>query len=278
MKHLKFLLLVMTALLLTSCGSSRRTTSTLDGTNAERARFESVVRNTFEYDALQSKSKYSMGSTSLSGRFCLESGRRLCLLVNAPLLGFEVARVEATQQTVTLVDKYDKVFCLEHPAQLYHLDELSGRELEALECLLLGRIFLPGRGLATVRDFGLLQWQTPLLPNGTRGNTVGTCTGRDYVLRYDIDPSGRLACTTLTTGGRSIQVQYGGYTDVARGHWLPTQLTVTATDAQGKRLQCGLTLTAPELGESTWRDFEPSSSYRQVTSSELFSIVKSMLK
>lgn len=271
-------MLACVAFLLTSCHSSRRLAASLDGPNPEQARYESVVRNQFSYDALQSKSRYSLGSMSLGGRLCLESGKRLCLLANAPLLGFEIARIEASQESVLIVDKYDKMYSMEHPADLYHLDELSGHELEVLECLFLGRIYIPGHGPATSRDYKLLNWTTPKTADGKNGNSVGVYTASNYSLRYDIDASGRLVSTMFLLGQRSILLEYAGYSQVGKAQWVPTVETITATDGAGQQLKATITLSGPEVGESTWRDFEPSSSYRQVPLSELVNTVKSMMK
>lgn len=276
----KLLLLTLFALtVLSSCRSRRNLVSTLDGPNPEQARYETVVRNgAFAYDALQSKSKYTLGSTSLGGKLCLESGRRLCLQVNAPMLGFEIARVEATQEQVLVVDKYDKMYCTERLGDLYSIDELRGHEMEALECIVLGRIYIPGHGRATSRDYSRLLWSTPTLPDGTKGNSIGVYSGKDYSLRYDIDASGRLASTQLTVGSRSVVLEYDEYREVEKGQWVPTRETITATTTEGKSIKAALSLSNPEMGESTWRDFEPTSSYRKVSVDEMVNTVKALMK
>lgn len=277
---IKTLILTLCAVAaLTSCRSRRNLVSTLDGPNPEQARYETVVRNgDFTYDALQSKSKYTLGSTSLNGKLCLESGRRLCMQVNAPLLGFEIARVEATQEQVLVVDKYDKMYCTERLSDLYRIDELKGHEMEALECIVLGRIYIPGHGRATSRDYSRLLWSTPTKPDGTKGNTIGVYTGKDYSLRYDINASGRLASTQLTIGSRSVLLEYDEYCEVEAGQWIPTLETVTATTGAGKSIKATLSLSNPEMGESSWRDFEPTSSYRKVTVDEMVETVKAIMK
>lgn len=279
MRNIKIIGFVMTVvLLLSSCRGTKHVTSTLDGPNPEQARYESVVRNAFAYEALQSKSRYTMGGTSLNGKLCLESGKRLCLQVNAPLLGFEVARIEASQEAVIVVDKYDKMYSTTPLAGLYDVAELNGHEMEALECVMLGRIYIPGRGLATSRDFNRLEWSTPTMPNGTRGNSVGTYAGKDFTLRYAIDAQGRLASTTLMVGERRFVLEYAEYREIGKGHWVPSQENVTIVNSDGRAIKAGLTLTSPEVGESTWRDFEPSGSYRKVDVEDIVNTVKEMMK
>lgn len=275
---IKLLIFLCLALALTGCRSHKFGVKDLTGPTIEQARFESVVQNSFEYNALQSKVKYSLGSTSVSGKLCLESSNRLCLLVNAPLLGFEIARVEATQEQVLLVDKFDKVYSVLNLADLYHLDEISGHEMEVLECIMLGRIYIPGKGVATRRDFKSLTWSTPTLPDGTKGQSEGLYLGQNFSLLYAINAQGQLVSTRLTVGNKTALWEYADYRQVEKGKLVPTQEIVTATNAEQETVSAALTLTSPELGESSWRDFEPTGSYRQVTGHELMEIVKKMIK
>lgn len=271
------LLLLFFAVLLTGCRTTRRVPSSLDGANPERARFEYVVRSAFTYDALQAKSRYTFGSTSLSGKYCLESGQRLCMQVNAPMLGFEIARAEISQQ-VLIVDKYDKAYCIQPLADLYQLPELSGHEIEVLECLMLGRIYLPGYGLAVTRHFDLLQWRTTAATSAALGYSTGTFTRDGYTLSYSIDSTGRLIRTVLTVGSRVISCDYSDYQEVEKGKVVPMRTTFTLADGASRSLQFSLSLSNPQFGESTWRDFEANSTYRQITLDELLTIVKALMK
>ena len=264
--------------LLTSCHTSRKVVGSQTGGKSAQACFESVVAGTFKYEALQSKVKYSLGSSSLSGKLCLESGQRLCLQVNAPIVGFEVARVEASQDSVLLVDKYDKLYTVLHLADLYQIAEISGGEMEALECIMLGRIYIPGKGQATNRDFKSLIWSTPTQSDGTPGNVEGRYQGKDFTLCYTIDGSGLLVSTQLIVGGKSALWEYASYTDAGKGRMIPTRETITATNADQQSIQATLVLNNPELGESSWRDFEPTASYRQVNLDELTGTIKQLVK
>lgn len=275
---IKILFACCLTLLLTGCRSHRYTVKDLTGPHPEKARFEQVVNNSFDYEALLSKAKFSLGGTSLNGKFCLESGKRLCLQVNAPLLGFEVARVEASQEKVLLVDKYDKVYSILNLSELYQIEEISGHEMEALECLMLGRIYLPGKGQAQSRDFNSLAWNTLLLPDGSQGQSEGLYQGKNYSLLYAIDEKGQLASTQLTIGGKSVRWEYADYQQLDKNKMVPTRETITATDQEQKSISAGLSLTSPELNESNWRDFEPSNSYRQITPGELLEIIKKLTK
>ena len=277
-RYIVWAALAALCLVLSSCHTPKVVTGTLTGANPEKARFESVVRNNYKYDALQSKVKYSLGKTSLNGKMCLESGHRLCMQVNAPLIGFEVARVEATQDSVLLVDKYDKMYSILDLAKLYDIKDINGHEMEALECIMLGRIYIPGKGLATSKDYNKLSWTTPMLADGKQGYSEGLYKGKGYSLLYAIDENGRLVSTLLAVGAKTARWEYSDYQEVEDGQWVPTQENITVTNADSKEISAGLKLTNPSLGESTWRDFEPSDSYRKVAIKEIGDRIKSLTK
>lgn len=274
---LKYLsLVVMVIALMTSCKSTKNFTKDLNGPNPERARFETVVANQYKYEALQSKVKLSMGKSSLNGRMCLESGKRFCLLANAPLLGFEVARIEATRDSVVLVDKFDKVYSVITLSQLTMMDALEGHEMEALECLMLGRIFIPGKGFASSKDYDQLSWTTPTNSNGEKPLTTGLYKGKNYELAYTINALGQLMQTALTTAdGKKAIWQYATYEEVDKKN-IATSQSIVARNTDKKEIKAGISMSNPTLGESTWRDFEPNASYRRVTKEELMEILKKL--
>lgn len=277
-RHISLMAMALLALVLSSCHTTKVTTATLTGLHPEKARFESVVQNNYKYEALQSKVKYTMGKNSLNGKMCLESGKRLCMQVNAPIIGFEVARIEASQDSVLLVDKFDKMYSVFNLSSLYDIEDISGHEMEALECIMLGRIYIPGKGQATSRDYHKLTWTTPQLADGKQGHSEGLYEGKGYSLRYTIDETGRLVSTLLSVGGKTARWEYADYQEVEEGQWVPTQEYITATNADNKEISAGLKLTNPSLGESTWRNYEPADSHSKVHIKEIGKRIKSLAK
>lgn len=274
---LKYLsLIMMLIVLMTSCKSTKNFTKDLNGPNPERARFESVVANHYKYEALQSKVKLSMGKSSLNGRICIESGKRFCLLANAPLLGFEVARIEATRDSVLLVDKFDKIYTVITLGELTKMEALEGHEMEALEALMLGRIFIPGKGQATSKDYESLKWSTPVTTDAVSSISTGVYKGKNYELAYTINAQGQLMQTSLTTSdGKKAVWQYTSFQEVDHKN-VATAENIIATNAEKKELRAGISFSNPTLGESTWRDFEPTDSYRRVTLEELGEVLKKL--
>ena len=274
---LKYLsLIMMIVVLMTSCKSTKNFTKDLNGPNPERARYEAVVANHYKYEALQSKVKLSMGKSSLNGRICIESGKRFCLLANAPLLGFEVARIEATRDSVLLVDKFDKIYTVITLGELTKMEALEGHEMEALEALMLGRIFIPGKGQATSKDYESLKWSTPATTESASSISTGVYKGKNYELAYTINAQGQLMQTSLTTSdGKKAVWQYTSFQEVDHKN-VATAENIIATNAEKKELRAGISFSNPTLGESTWRDFEPTDSYRRVTLEELGEVLKKL--
>lgn len=277
-KFIYLLVVIAAVVLMSSCHTSRKGVVKLNGTNPEQARFEAVVNNSFKYDALQSKVKLSMGKTSLNGKICLEPGRRFALLANAPLLGFEIGRIEATADSVLLVDKFDKLYAVVTLADLTKVDAVAGHEMEAVECLMLGRIFIPGVGQASAKDYNRLAWTTFKNTDGSQGNSIGIFEGKNYRLGYEIDGNGRLVSTSLAlANGKQAIWNYSNYTEVEKQKLLPVTEEIQAIFDEDKGIKAGFTMSNPALEESSWREFSPNSSFRRVTIQELVEVLKKMM-
>lgn len=272
-------LMMVLALLLASCHTTKKVPSGgFLGNNADQKRFEHLVQSSFKYDAMTSKVKYQMGNMSLGGKMCVEADKRVCLQVNAPLIGFEVARVEASQDNVLLVDKYDKIYTNLDLSTLYDIEELRGHELEALECLMLGRIFIPGKGQATARDYNKFGWSSSKAVDGKGGNSEATYQGKDYTVVYTINTQGQLISTLLTVGNKTACWEYVDYVEVEKGKWVPSSERIRLHNGEGKDVNAGIIFTNPQLGESNWRDFEATDSFREASIEDLGKAIKSITK
>lgn len=277
--RLYYILTLLAAVaILTACTSSRKATQSGSVSNvnaeakAQQVRYGEQLSSRFDYDFLSSKVKLSMSGKSLNGKLQMESGKRFCLIVNAPMLGFEIARVEADQDSVTVVDKMDKVYARMALKELAngHDDEIC---MEAVECLMLGRIFVPGRGEAKINDFGRLAW-TP----AQDGTLTGSYQGESYTIDYTLGKDNHLASTRLTfSKGVVATWNYDEYMSVEKG-MLAGKEGIVATRAQSTLFDAGMTIGQPTLSKSGWNSFEPAGNYRRVTFAELMEIVKNMAK
>lgn len=276
-KALYFLSLLV---ILTSCSGKKRIVKGAGDADpqkvsvvaAEKNRYEATIQNALDFKMLQSRVKYSFGDKSLNGRLNIEHGKRLCMTVT--VLGIEVARVEVNRENVVIVDKFDKLYTeltIEEFAERMNLqDEMR---YEALECLLLGRIFIPGSGEAEVRDFKKMNWAMK------DDNLTGELTKPRYSLEYVIDKDNRLTNTIVTAKdgsvSKSVVFMYKGYQTVEGGEFA-TQEQITLIN-DNKAVKADLTLSAPIMGK-TWTSFTPTEAYKKVTFQELLTAVKNMKK
>lgn len=271
MKFLKyFAFLTVVVVMLSSCTASRRS----GGGNklkAERERYEAVVSQAFDFNQLQSKVKMGFKGKSLSGKMSIEHGKRFAMGVT--VLGIEVARVEANNDSVMIIDKFDKAYSVIPMSQLAngHEDEIR---LDALECLMLGRIFVPGKGEAKNSDFGRFVWTRSSAADDA--DVQGTFTGANYQLIYTIDAASRLKSTTLAftdAKGYSATWTYSGHTTVEKG-LMPGHETISAKG--GKQLEAEMNINSTTVSKNAWKSFSPSGAYKRVTPQELISMIKNL--
>lgn len=274
---LHYILLLLTAVsILTSCTSSRKATKGGESqplANRElQARFQQQVAGAFDYMNLSSKVKLSAMGRSLNGQLQLEHGKRFSLSVKAPMLGFEIGRVEMDADSLTIVNKLDKVYSRTALSKLAsgHTDEIC---VEAVECLMLGRIFVPGRGEAGKSDFVRLDWTVQ-----DDGTMVGTYRGESYDLTYTIDGSNRLIATTLAFSGRDMKATwtYSDFLEVGKEGVLPAKEAIAATRPVGSDIEAGLVLGQPVFTGGGLRLFVPNDQYDRVSLSEMIEKFKNL--
>lgn len=273
MKHYIYLLIVVAATMLTSC-KAKKGIATIDNKDiqTEQALYASVVNNNFKFEAIQSKVKLGLGKTTLNGKFCLESGKHFGVIINAPIIGFELGRVEATKDQILLIDKFDKVYSNITLADMNMPKALVGHEAEALECLFLARIYLPGKGTATMKDFSAFDWSMDSL-------TVATYKDPDYKLTYTFGNNGMLVSTKLmSTDNKLVEWKYSNYIEVESGKLFPMTHDIEISDENGDKSTFHAHINNPTLGESTWKEIKNITSYREVTITELGETLKKHAK
>lgn len=240
--------------------------------SVEKNRYEQALSNAYDFKFLQSKVKYSLGNKSLSGKLNVEHGKRLCMTVT--VLGIEVARIEANNKTVLLVDKFDKIYSeltiSEFAEKFGFEDEMR---YEAFESLLLGRMFVPGSGEADKNDFKKLSWKI-------EENDVlsGTINKERYVLTYLIGADNNLASTNLKVNRNgsdsTVNWNYSVFQEVEGGAFVTSE--TLSLNAPEKKLNASLSLSSLNLNAKNWVSFTPSEAYRKVSPKELITAIKNL--
>ena len=262
-------------LLTTACSSSRHLAATADPatTHTMQEQYGGALQHAFSYDRLQARVKFTYGGRSLGGRINVEQGKRFRLIVNAPLLGFEMGRIEVDRDSVILVNKVDKTYAVE-PLDRLKMDGNKHVDVDMLACLFLGRIYVPGRGEARVADFKRLAWQRQ-----DDGSICGEYGGTNFDLTYTIDSQARLCRTQVTTGeGHTVAWAYDQTEPVAQG-LAPTAATVSAeiNTRTPRRVAAQVSLSNINPKAEKWEPFAPDGKYRRVDAKDLFNAVKKLM-
>lgn len=267
MKKLYFLILIL-SLVLTGCRSSKKGLTTTIQDTELLSKYETVVEQPYNFETLQSKVKVGLGGKTLSGKFGVERGNRLYLTMT--VLGAEVARVEANQERVYVVDKFDKVYAeltIAEAAAQFGLE--SEMRYDALEALLMGRMFLPGKGLSDKGDFNRFVWEK------LDASATGTFAKDRYSLSYTIDADNHLRLTQVQVAERNstFGCEYVG-TQMVDGNLLMPSVVTLAAEGGSMDMQIELTLQSPQLNKKTVSPFSPNG-YRKVSMEELVKMIKS---
>lgn len=260
--------IVGTLLLVTGCRSHRAVVGT-GAPSALRDRYAAAVAERLTYDNLQSRVTLRLGSTTLKGTLRMEAGRRIMLAVNAPLLGFEVARVEMEGDSVWMINKMEKSYAA---ASLADLRRRVGGDLtvEALQCLMTGRMYLPNSGPAEASDFGQFTWTAQ-----ADGSMTGLYSqGGQYTLTYVIGADDRLREVIIAVAARDAEMRwsYADYAVTPDGPWPGGE--VLAAQIAERSLRLELSLGTPTTGIPLWTRFTPSRSYREVSFGDLLDALK----
>lgn len=263
--------LVLMVVLMVSCGSSRKMRNSGDGDSNAKARYETMLKSEFDFDCLQSKVRYSLGDKSLNGKLYVEHGKRLCMTMS--VLGIEVARFEANHDSVTFVSKFNKQYAslpLGEMVNKLGLQQDAG--FEVFESLILGRVYVPGKGFAKEGDYKRFAWNS--LPDQT---VAGQYSGERYELTYVINPDNQLSSTGVAVPSSQLTsvITYDARQTVEKTGSMPSAETLEIK-GKGLSLSLGLNIDAPNLGSKGWSSFEATGKYEKVPLLQLVESIKKM--
>lgn len=281
MKNIKYLLIALCAIVMTSsCSSKKKLTKTdtdnivpIETIKNQKARFDQIVGNMTDFNLFQARTKYSLGNKSLSGRLNIEHGKRMKL--TATVLGIEVIRLDINREQVTIVDKFDKLYTvlsIDELAQKLGLQEEM--RYDAIESLIMGRMFIPGKTVTKSGDFKSVTWTT--LPTG---EMIGDFIKDKYVLNYVFDNNNNLQVTAVrlndTADPFTVSYEYEDYQQISNIIFPGNSTVRVITD--DSNIQVGISMSNPTEGK-TWTAFVPNGEYRQVTISDLIDAIENLSK
>ncbi|MFA6873153.1 MAG: DUF4292 domain-containing protein [Bacteroidaceae bacterium] len=160
------LFMLMLVLSLASCSGVKqavRTESTIKTSDL----LYHLVKSTPATGGISSKVKFNVvfgtANYSLSGSFKIRQNEALQLSIQVPFLGTEAVRVEATPQTLLIIDRIHKKYVQE---DMKSLKEKFATNLDfyALQALFVGDIFRPGisnMSIAQMREMKLIGSSEP---------------------------------------------------------------------------------------------------------------------
>lgn len=187
-KFLNYVGLVFMMAVIFSCSSSRKMEKQpMIGGLTGKAYIEKVIELSPEWKSLSGKVALNLDmgaqkATKVSATFRLKRDESIQLLV-APLLGFEVARLEISPEGVLVIDRMNKRYVQ------VSFDDVNrwahtGLSYNIFQSLFLNEIFLPGKKEVTVGDAGAFDLS---LDDEQAALCVKTASTLSYLFRTSIN-------------------------------------------------------------------------------------------
>lgn len=186
----------------------------------------------------------------------------LLISVRVPLKG-EIARIEADRDSILLVNKFHKLYCKESLEQIARIADVT---LTDIQDLLLGRLFIAGRGTISQADAKRID----IFSDQGAFLVVPASQPADALVRYGFrtDWEGRITLLMLAslydeaTAELAYSYQKSGYT------------LNLAIDRDTKHIKAAIDLDYPKWGAKGFDRIEINNSLRQVSLREFFSLSK----
>lgn len=187
-------------ILMSSCGSARKSTKAVKDRSAEFV-MQQVVRNQVKADWLDARAKISYADEDMSvrGTALIRIQRDKLVWMSVRKLGFEVARVQVTPDSVYVIDRINNeygIFDLGYIQSSYNLPA----DFQLLQTILMGNAWFPGQVQPTVEtspEAYILSEKSPL-----RNLTYLVRPGDFRLSRISIDEP---------AADRSVQLQLSKY-------------------------------------------------------------------
>lgn len=199
---------------------------------------------TFDCCKIKMRATVQLGSHSLPATGVLQviDGKWMSCSFRVPLLGIEVVRVEADNDTLLVVNRYDKSY-VKVPMQT--VEDYSGLSYGALQALIMNDFF----SLAGKSHIDAGQSDRGSSPDAT---AVYAESNRKTTLTFMFDAMTRIIASSVEVGSNySMRFDYSDF-QLKQGRYYPSSINVSVSDG---RHEAGLQLTSTGIDFSA---FEPS--------------------
>lgn len=271
LNYLHYIAVAVMVALFTACGSHRKAlTPEQLATASVEDRFDAMVSSYKPWHSLSVPVKVELRSPSrlsLSGRAYMVKDS--LVHVSMRVLGFEVAYMHVTRDSVYCVDK------VHHLAVIEGIDRLSsnaGITLGQLQSLLIGRAIIPGQHGDLTRKSRNITLKSADNESDMWSMTAVSTGQYPYTCVYDVDPAvNQVSSVTVELPGRNpVAVSYQSPVECQLGYF-PSSLSCDVTVAS-KRLDASLRYTTGSLriNNADVPSFSrPGSNYRIIKAADL---------
>lgn len=282
----KILGAILCAIILTACGSHKNiaentTNIAVTGMSiADQQKYISQVKaNAVGATDIVSKVDFSieaMGkSISVDGKLQMRRDKVIRITLFAPILGFEVARLEFAKDHVLLVDRMNKQY-VRAPYTMVDFLKNNGIDFYTMQSLFWNELFLPSRQSLTDDD----------LKHFSVDITTDKCTVKHdenkFSFSWDTTPATALINKALIEYGKGSSdvaratCEYGSFTKF-NGKQFPSAILISFVSKAFGGQKMTLDMKLGKLSSDSSWDTETSipSKYKEVTAEQLFSTIGS---
>lgn len=266
-------LLTLAILFLASGCKSKKVVETGTG-SLEKKTHEQVIQdamaNEVNYKTISAKGSIEIKSGS-SGKkanavYKLIKDEVIQVSVRVPLLGTEVVRVTMTPDSITMVDRINKLYVAENfkNSQLASNFDFNFYNLQAL---FTNKLFIPGAKEVEKQNYDKFR-----ISSSNDAYMLQTKDKENMLYTFAIDASDHLVSTLVYNEKKNVTLQWS-YSDFIQDNRLVYPTTIEGkADIAKKRFDLGISYNKLELDKEVNIDNSISSKYRRVDFSKLMDI------
>ena len=252
--------------LVTSCRSSKMSTSSGLESLSEMKYLEEVIEKAPSFDTFSSKVKLNVNlngkDMSVNGTLKMKKDDLIQLSI-VPLLGIEVARLEITKDNVLIIDRMNKQY-VSAPVSMLKFLANADVDFYTLQSLFFNELFLPGSKAVEPKDikaFSVEKTDNEMFVRVKKSGSIGYC--------FKLDANaGQLTNTEISSRTNyRLNWKYADFKPLASKNF-PTYMGVSFEGA-GKPLKAEFSFSKMETGKNAPSRTVISDKYKQIDTDEL---------